>query len=145
MTYKEWFEAHGQKHQEIMNKLNELSDEEVIAYFQFENMMEKEPGFCPLYAEKKKCHKMEDLNCYLCACPYFRFDDKGLYVKDGRTYYSACSINAREGKEFVSDNAVNQDCSACLLPHKISFIRKVFKRDWFETMEESNAPNKRLQ
>ena len=82
---------------------------------------------------------MEELNCYLCACPYFRFDDRGLYKKEGRTYYSDCSINAREGKEFVSERAVHQDCTACLLPHKESFIRKVFTRNWFGIMRESDV------
>jgi len=139
MTYKEWFDAHGAKHRKIMEKLKKLSNEEVIAYFRFENMVEKEPEFCPLYAQKKKCHEMEVLNCYLCACPYFRFDDGGLYTENNRTYYSICSIDAKEGKEFVSNNAVHQDCSGCLLPHKESFIRKVFKRDWFKMMQESEV------
>ena len=122
-----------------MKKLDGLSDEEVIAYFRFENMVKKEPEFCPLYKENKKCHEMEELNCYLCACPYFRFDDRGLHEKEGRTYYSACSIDAREGKAFVSEHAVHQDCSTCLLPHKESFIRKVFTRNWFGIMQESST------
>ncbi len=78
MNYSTWFESHGQKHKKIMSKLEELSDDDVIAYFKFENMVEKEPDFCFLYKEHKKCHEMEDLNCYLCACPNFRFDDEGL-------------------------------------------------------------------
>jgi len=122
-----------------MKKLDGLSDEEVIAYFRFENMVEKEPDFCPLYAEHKKCHEMEELNCYLCACPHFRFDDRGLYAKEGRIYYSDCSIHAREGEKFVSESAMHQDCSACLLPHKEFFIRKMFKRNWFEIMSESDV------
>lgn len=138
MTYKEWFDAHGKKHRKIMQKLSNLSDEEVIAYFRFENMVEKEPDFCPLYETQTKCHEMDMLNCYLCACPYFRFNDNGLYTKENRTYYSICSIDAKEGKAFVSEKAVHQDCSACLLPHKESFIRKVFKRNWFEIMQKSH-------
>jgi hypothetical protein len=139
MTYLEWFQTHGEKHRKIMEKLTRLSDEEVIAYFRFENMTAKEPDFCPLYAEGGKCHEMEVLNCYLCACPYFRFNDGGWFDKEGRTCYSTCSIDAKEGKRFVTENAVHQDCSDCLLPHKESFIRKVFKRDWFEIMKESSA------
>ena len=67
MSYSSWFEAHGQKHKIIMKKLADLSDEEVITYFRFENMVEKEPDFCLLYKDHKKCHEMEVLNCYLCA------------------------------------------------------------------------------
>ena len=139
MDYTTWFKKHGGKHQKIIKKLTELSDEEVIAYFRFENMVEKEPEFCPLYTQKKKCHEMEVLNCYLCACPHFRFDDSGLYTENNRTYYSICSIDAKEGKEFISNDAVHQDCSGCLLPHKESFIRKVFKRDWFKMVQESEV------
>jgi len=141
MTYEAWFLTHGEKHRKIMEKLRTLSDEEVIAYFRFENMVEKEPDFCPLYAEKRKCHDIEVLNCYLCACPHFRFNDEGLFAKEGRTYYSRCSIDAKEGKYFVSDTAVHQDCSDCLLPHRESFIRKVFNRDWFGIMKESCVKN----
>ena len=42
MTYTQWFETHGKKHQNIMKRLEALSDEEVISYFRFENMLEKE-------------------------------------------------------------------------------------------------------
>ena len=137
MAYSKWFRQHGEKHAKIMQKLTHLSDKEVIEYFRFDNMVEQEPDFCPLYAESKKCHEMEGLNCYLCACPWFRFDDNGLYSKNNRIYYSRCAIDAKEGEEFISGNSVHQDCSHCLLPHKASFIRKVFKRDWFAIMQES--------
>ena len=86
MSYQKWFEAHGNKHKEIMQKLTKLSDDEVIAYFRFENMCEKEPDFCPLFKEKRKCHEIESLNCYLCACPNFRFDDEGISKKEAKLY-----------------------------------------------------------
>jgi len=139
MTYKEWFDTHSRKHHRIMQKLTELSDEEIIAYFRFENMVEKEPDFCPLYTKKEKCHEMEVLNCYLCACPYFLFNDKGLKKEGEQTLYSICSINAKEGKRFISDHAIHQDCGNCLLPHKESFIKKIFKRDWSEIMHKSKT------
>ena len=50
-------------------KLEDKTTDEVIEYFKFENMVKNEPDFCPLYKDNKKCHDMEDLNCYLCACP----------------------------------------------------------------------------
>ena len=139
MTYSQWFKQHGEKHAKIMQKLTHLSDNEVIEYFRFENMVEKEPDFCPLYAKNQKCHDMEQLNCYLCACPYFRFNDDGLYIKEKRIYYSDCSIHAKKGKKFIAENAVHQDCSLCLLPHKVSFIQKIFKREWFAMMQECNS------
>lgn len=134
MTYNDWFESHGNKHKNIMNKLEEMSDSDVITYFRFENMVKKEPDFCYLYKDNKKCHEMEVLNCYLCACPYFRFDDNGLSKKDVKVLYSNCSIEAKEGAQFESDNAIHQDCNECTIPHNEAYIKKHFSRDWFEIM-----------
>ena len=135
MTYSEWFYQHGDKHKAIMKKLTHLSDLEVIRYFRFENMVEKEPDFCELYAENKKCHDIPRLNCYLCACPHFRFKEKGFHVREGKTLYSTCSISSKEGDRFVSEDAIHQDCSQCYIPHSESYIKRVFDRDWFEIME----------
>jgi len=139
MTYLEWYKTHGKKHAKIMQKLTALSDEEVISYFRFENMVEKEPDFCLLYKDNKKCHEMEDLNCYLCACPSFRFDDKGLSKAASKTVYSSCAINAKEGRLFETDGAIHQDCTRCLLPHREAYIKKHFSRNWFEIMKDSTS------
>ena len=134
MSYNTWFETHGQKHKNIMKKLKDLSDEEVITYFRFENMVENEPDFCLLYKDKNKCHEMDDLNCYLCACPNFRFDDEGISQEENTVLYSTCSIESKDGALFVSDDAVHQDCSGCTVPHHEAYIKKHFGRDWFEIM-----------
>jgi len=134
MNYLTWFEAHGQKHKNIMKKLENLSDEEVIRYFRFENMIEKEPDFCLLYKENKKCHELEVLNCYLCACPNFRFNDHGLSQEGIKILYSICDIVSKDGALFESDDAVHQDCSGCTVPHHEAYIRKHFSRDWFDIM-----------
>lgn len=141
MTYLEWYTSHGNKHAKIMQKLKHLSDEEIITYFRFENMVKHEPDFCPLYAENKKCHEMENLNCYLCACPHFRFSDKGLHKQGKKTIYSTCAIDAKEGGVFESDTAIHQDCTKCLLPHYESVIKKYFSRDWFKIMKRVEATN----
>jgi len=137
MTYLKWFQTHGEKHRKIMEKLTTLSDEEVIAYFRFENMAVKEPDFCPLYADRKKCHEIKVLNCYLCACPYFRFDDAAIEKSDGKELRSLCSIDAVKSSFIEHDDIIHLDCSACLLPHKKAFIHRHFDRDWFEIMKES--------
>ena len=136
MSYQKWFEAHGNKHKEIMQKLTKLSNDEVIAYFRFENMCEKEPDFCPLYKEKRKCHEIESLNCYLCACPNFRFNDEGILKKDAKTIYSTCNINSKDGDIFQTEEAIHQDCSGCLVPHQEAYIKEHFSRDWFEIMKK---------
>jgi len=98
MSYKKWFFNHASKHKKIVDSLKHLSDDEVIEYFDYDNMKKNHPDFCPLYAKDKKCHDMKHLNCYLCACPYFRFDDDGLYKEDDKVRYSICSIDAK-GRE----------------------------------------------
>lgn len=139
MTYIEWTKEHASKHKRILEKLKDKSDDEVIAYFDYENMKKHESDFCLLYKDNKKCHEMENLNCYLCACPHFRFDDKGFEKKNGKTIFSFCSIESKKGKLFESENAIHQDCSDCLIPHKKNYIKKVFNRDWSLIMRESNA------
>lgn len=136
MSYSKWYKEHGKKHQAVMRRLAHLSDDEVISYFRFENMVKNEPDFCPLYKENKKCHEMEQLNCYLCACPNFRFHDEGIKEVKKKTLYSACSIDSQDGSQFILDDAIHQDCSACLVPHHEAYIKKVFDRDWFKIMKE---------
>ena len=134
MSYINWYQEHGEKHKVIMDKLTHLSDDEIITYFRFDNMVENELDFCPLYKDNKKCHDKEELNCYFCACPNFRFDDEGWEMK-GAKYFSSCSINSKEGSVFVGDAGNHQDCSKCFVPHSESYIRRNFSRDWFEVME----------
>lgn len=73
MTYNDWYETHSKKHAAIMKKLEGLDEFDVVQYFIFENMVEKEPDFCELYATNTKCHDMYELNCYMCGCPHFRY------------------------------------------------------------------------
>ena len=135
MSYNSWFQSHGEKHKKVVEKLSHLNDQEVIEYFRFENMVKNEPDFCPLYAKNQKCHDMENLNCYLCACPNFRFDDNGFEEIENRTLFSRCSINSKDGTEFKTDSAIHQNCSGCSVPHHKSYIQKRFSRDWFEIMK----------
>jgi len=136
MSYTQWFQAHAAKHRSIMEKLAHLSDEEVIVYFRFENMVKNEPDFCPLYAENKKCHDTPELNCYLCACPNFRFNDQGFATEEGKTLFSTCSIESPDGDRYVSESAIHQNCAGCIVPHRESYIKKVFDRNWLTIMQE---------
>ena len=140
MSYKSWFDTHAQKHKKIIDKLlqNNLSKDEIIEYFKFENMVEMESDFCPLYAEKKKCHNVEYLNCYFCACPNFRFNDKGIEEIDGKTKYSFCSIDSSQGQLSVYDKTIHQNCSRCVVPHTEKYVKDKFDLDWKNAMSECN-------
>lgn len=137
MTYDEWFIQQGNLHANVMKKLEDKSVDEVIEYFKFENMVKNEPDFCPLYKDNKKCHDMEDLNCYLCACPNFRFKGDGFEkTEDGKTLFSVCSIKSRDGSQFIGDDYIHQNCSGCIVPHRAKYIKKHFNRSWFEVMKD---------
>jgi hypothetical protein len=137
VSYREWYRDFARRHREIVEGLDGRSPEEIIAYFRYENMRREHPDFCPLYKEGKKCHEIEDLNCYLCGCPHFRYCDEGIDRIDGKVRYSLCAIDAREGKTFETAEAIHQDCSDCLLPHRHGFIRRYFDWDWGKIMAES--------
>ncbi len=141
MTYKEWFDTHAKKHAKILEKLKHLNDDEVIAYFRFDNMVQKEPEFCKLYKDKKKCHDMEVLNCYFCACPNFRFNVDGIKKQAKKTLYSICSIDSKDGAQYIGEDYIHQNCSACLVPHKEAYIKKHFTRDWLAAMKEVPLTN----
>ncbi len=146
MTYRSWYEEQADRHKAVMKKLLEkgLTKEEIIAYFDFENMVKEEPDFCPLYTEKnsdgtlgKKCHEMKRLNCYLCACPNFRFNDEGLSQQAGKTLFSRCAIDSKDGVQGVYGNTIHQDCSNCAVPHHLRYIEKHYDEDWKKIMKES--------
>ncbi len=138
MSYKSWFDEHAAKHKKIVEKLLACgnSKEGIIDYFEFENMVTNEPDFCPLYAENKKCHDMQRLNCYLCACPNFRFSDEGVEKIEDKTKYSFCSIDSKDGKAGVYGDAIHQDCSKCGVPHHKAYVEKNFDLDWKKVMEK---------
>lgn len=132
MSYLKWFSEHAQKHKKIVQKLLDqgYDKESILEYFDFENMCEKEPDFCLLYKEHKKCHEIEPLNCYLCACPHFRFNDEGMREHRGATQYSCCDIQSKHGGLVQYGDAIHQNCTNCLIPHHLKYISKHFDIDW---------------
>ncbi|MEA3289808.1 MAG: hypothetical protein U9Q04_06450 [Campylobacterota bacterium] len=127
MSYRVWFEEHALKHKEIVNRLSSLSDDELIDYFDFENMKIKEKDFCIMYEKDQKCHDMKELNCYLCACPNFRVgEDK-----------SFCTIDSKDGSTIESKGYIHQNCSKCTVPHKKEYVKRYFDRDWKNIMKDT--------
>ena len=130
MSYNSWLDKHAIKHKKIVDKLAErgYTKDQIIDYFDFDNMVKKEIDFCPLYGDNKKCHDMKKLNCYLCACPNFRFNDEGLESYNEFKVLSKCDIN--NGEKFAGKGVIHQDCSNCTVPHHKAFVEKVFDHDW---------------
>jgi len=138
MGYSQWFEQHANKHKKIVDKLvkQEFTQEQIIEYFEFDSMVKNELDFCPLYKDNKKCHDMEPLNCYLCACPNFRFADAGIKEIEKNTQYSLCDIDSKNGRQGVYGDKIHQDCSKCGIPHRTSYVRKNFDLDWKKIMQK---------
>lgn len=137
MGYKSWFEEHAKMHKTIVDRLVDegKTKQQIIEYFRFENMVKNEPDFCPLYKENRKCHDMQELNCYLCACPNFRFKDEGIKQIEDKTQYSFCSIDSKEGRQGIYGEKIHQDCSKCTVPHHRSYVEKHFDLDWKKIMQ----------
>jgi hypothetical protein len=136
MSHKYWFTDHGNKHKVLIENLRAkgLSKEEIVDYFDFDNMVKSEPDYCYLYAENKKCHDIKSLNCYLCACPLFRFNSDGIKKAGEHTAYSYCEVNSKFGKQGVFGDAIHQDCSNCSVPHSKKYVLKNYDTRWFAIM-----------
>ena len=141
MGYMQWFEKHAIKHKAIITKLQsqDFTKEQIINYFDFENMKKEEIDFCPLYAKDKKCHDMESLNCYLCACPNFRFSDEGIKKVANATQFSFCAIESKDGRQGLYGEKIHQDCSKCSVPHYKEYVSKHFDLDWKKVMQSCKA------
>ena len=141
MSYAKWFEEHAKKHKKIIEKLlaKNFNKTQIIEYFDFENMVQNEKEFCPLYKEPKKCHDIDELNCYLCACPHFRFNDKGIKKVDNKTQYSLCDVESKNGIQGVYGDVMHQDCSSCHIPHTQKYIEKHFELEWEKIMYSCNT------
>ena len=139
MSYLSWFNKYASKHKTIVDKLIEknYTKEQIVNYFEFENMVKNEIDFCPLYKKNKKCHDMENLNCYLCGCPNFRFNDDGLGTYNEFKILSRCDIN--NGAKLKSKDKIHQDCSSCTVPHHKKFVLKNFDTDWKKIMYKCNT------
>lgn len=133
--YGEWFKEHSVLHNSILTKLQDkgLACEEIVKYFLYDNMKEAEPDFCPLYKLNKKCHNLDNLNCYLCACPLFRFNDSQLK--------SWCSVNHKNSEQLTIGDMDICDCSDCSVPHSIHVIKNHINdngSEWHNIMNKCN-------
>lgn len=129
-------DEHAKKHAKIVEKLLLLNyeKEKIVEYFEYENMKVFEKEFCELYAKNKKCHEIENLNCYFCGCPHFRFSDSGIYKEGDFTIYSRCDKRSIDAKEAIFGKNIHQDCSSCKIPHTKEYIEAMFDISWDRAM-----------
>jgi len=67
MKYIDWYKEHLLKHQVIIEQIKDKTKNEIIDYFEYENMQTLHKDFCPLFEQSIKCHNIKKLNCYLYA------------------------------------------------------------------------------
>ena len=79
---------------------------------------------------------MQELNCYLCACPNFRFNDNGIKKVQNATQFSFCAIESKDGRQGVYGDKIHQDCSKCGIPHHKEYVDKHFEYDWKKMMKK---------
>lgn len=123
MSYEEWIEDHDIKVNNILKRLSGKGIEETVSYFNYENMKDNELDFCPLYKNNSKCHDIDELNCLLCACPHFHFNNETDITKRV-TIASTCTISSRFKGEYYANPdengviKVHCDCTDCFVPHR---------------------------
>jgi Zn-finger protein len=111
----------GLKMHELANEIIGKNINEVISGWDFEERKKANPNGCICYEQNKKCHDLENLNCFFCYCPNY---DKS--VKEGK-----CKINSPKGKYINNHEGKILDCSDCDFPHKkenaIKLLEILFK------------------
>ena len=119
MTYSDWENTHKIKRNNLQRKLEKqgFTKEQIIDYFDFNNMFKHEPNFCGMYKIKTKCHDTDYLNCYNCGCPYFKYTDNPTPNKEGKKRFSYCTINSKFSKDFEINENIHCDCTDCVIPH----------------------------
>ena len=137
MTFAEWKLNHIKKVSLILTKLalkGTKDINEIVEYFDYDNMAKNEKDFCPLYELGTKCHDVKKLNCYFCGCPFFIESDTTPLEKNGDIrVMSVCSIGASKADIFIQDGVQQCDCTNCYIPHNAKFVK--------DFLENGNKPN----
>jgi len=106
---------------EAANEIIIKRNEEIIDEWDFEIRKKLNPHGCICYEQDKKCHSVEDLNCFFCYCPNY-----DRTVKEG-----ACKINSPNAKYINGSDGKILDCSDCTFPHikknAIKLLDNLFK------------------
>ena len=90
----------------------------IIEEMSFRVRSKKHPEECPYYPKGTSCHfEVENLNCFLCACPNYESDKLA----------GGCKINSQKGRVHFHPNLPEGriwDCSDCNINHTPDEIRR---------------------
>lgn len=93
--------------------------DEMVDYFDFENMSKYQKHFCILYKTGTKCHEIQNLNCFFCACPFYVVQDEK---------HTFCKINSKFASYIVLDDLNICDCTNCHFIHKKFVVNKLVRK-----------------
>lgn len=97
------------------------NNQELISEWDFEARKKVNTYGCICYEKNKKCHDIDELNCFFCYCPNY-----DRTVKEG-----LCKIDSPDGKYIDTSNGKILDCSDCTFPHTrenaIKLLENLFK------------------
>jgi len=84
----------------------------IIEAMSFDRRSKRNPEKCPYYQKNppSPCHKIDDLNCFLCACPNY----------NSKELEGGCLINSKKGEWFYYKSLPAGrvwDCSNCNVNH----------------------------
>ncbi len=106
---------------ELATERIEKKNEEIISMWDFDKQKKANPNGCICYEQDKKCHNIENLNCFFCYCPNY-----DRTVKEGK-----CKINSSKAKYIDNHEGKILDCSDCDFPHTkenaIKLLENLFK------------------
>lgn len=134
MTFDRWISTHTKKKNKVLLKLIGKTDVEIVEYFKWDNMVINEPKYCELYSTKSKCHNVDNLNCLLCGCPFFKVTPEAEQASTGVIEMSSCSINSKYKEIFSFTNDAGRvctqcDCTNCTVNHTDGFALNSLRAD----------------
>ncbi|MEO0258500.1 MAG: hypothetical protein ABIM32_03590 [candidate division WOR-3 bacterium] len=123
---KEWAFAFKRKRSELLLKHKLKTAEEISQFFRYTNLSRIEPDFCPLFKSKEVCHerpKLDDFNCYYCACPFFDYE----YWNEELKEFGRCTFGSALGK--YNEHGY-WDCTNCSFVHKTEWVKNRLKKEF---------------
>ena len=88
----------------------------ILEEFSYKKRKELNPDSCPCYSSSP-CHETENLNCFLCYCPWY----------ENEKSEGGCKKNnpLEKGKWFERKDDKIWDCSDCDYPHQEKVIKEM--------------------
>jgi Zn-finger protein len=98
----------------LAKKILEKRTNDLVEEYDFEKRKKTHPEECICYKENKKCHDIENLNCFFCFCPNYNME-----TEEGK-----CKMSCQDGKYINTMKGKIFDCSACKTFHKKEEVTK---------------------